>query len=181
MSTESKSVSNEDIMEYLKLMEKKFMASIDAIGLRIETTSLTSDPSIKKKVVTKKVADDKPPVNKLPANTMYWWRQMYATKDPSIEKFFTDKDIENAKVSCTKIKDKDPQYKKDCAIGQCIYSTFDAAKKSQLKGMYETFKKEHAMKAVKLMDVEQSSNKKEEKEEKEEKSSDKKEEKDSDN
>ena len=155
-ATKSKEITNEVIFDRLREFEDKFLVMFDTFNLKLETISLTSPPAAKRTVAKKFTKTEAARVDKPPANAMYWWRKMYATESDLIKTLYTDEDITTAEASCTNIKAKATDYDKRCAIGQSIYSTFDDGKKKQIKGMFQTWKKEQAKSEIQTVEKEAS-------------------------
>lgn len=143
--SDSKAVSNEDILARVSQLEETVKVLFSELGFKLEKTLIskhspkpsTNSSNSKQKAVKKASGN-------VPANSMYWWREMYASEDPIIKNLYTEDDVKNAVKTCTKIKEKASDYDKRKAYGYAIYSTFTKAKKQEIKGMFDTWKKEHA-------------------------------------
>lgn len=137
----------EGLNDKIEQTENTIKIMIDGIGLKLDGLSLNGPPTIKRQAINKKpkmVGINVPET--VPANTMIWWKKMYADKNDIIKVYYNDDDIKKAEIGYLGIKSKAKAnatgYEKQLAIGRIIYSTFDPKKKKILKGIYETWKKE---------------------------------------
>jgi hypothetical protein len=88
------------------------------------------------------------------SNTMYWWAAMYASQNILIKKCFTAEEVNKAEERNTEIKDKPEGYDRGRAVGLAIWKGFTQSKKSELKTMFENWKKANAKNLAKDVEKE---------------------------
>jgi hypothetical protein len=88
------------------------------------------------------------------SNTMYWWAAMYASQNILVEKYFTAEEVNTAEERNAEIKDKPEGYDRSRTVGIAIWKGFAQSKKSELKTMFENWKKANAKNLAKDVEKE---------------------------
>lgn len=168
----------DEVRDLLINFQTESRAQMEQIIFRMEnilTRQGSTQPKTKPKPKTKSTAAEKTsdkgkkePVKY--SNTMYWWVGMYALDDPAIKNICSDEDLVNAKKAIDEVKDKPESYATRRIVGVALWKVFGKPKKSELKTMFENWKKEQAK--IDAEDVEKENNTDNETEEKKEEAGD---------
>jgi hypothetical protein len=79
------------------------------------------------------------------SNTMYWWKTLWAAKDPLVLSTASDEEVKIAEESIAGVKEKSDSQDPRQSIAMAIWKGFDKGKKSgPLKTLYENWKKGNA-------------------------------------
>jgi hypothetical protein len=136
--------TNEELLSRISAMENNLTVLIESLSIRLESTLLT--PTVKKQVNKKNVA--KEPKNnsstvKVATNTMYWWREMYVSRNEELISEFCNNEVES------RVLEANPDLDVTDSVGRkkislIIWKGFGDAKKKQIKDRFTVWKQEQS-------------------------------------